>query len=224
MDKDQGWEKHWGSKTTVKRLKNINTAYSEVVKLLLDLTNEKSNCIELGCGSGTYAIELLVNHRKCISSDSSERALELARIKGKELYDIDVPTELVDIYHIPYSNDTFDLVFSDGVIEHLEISKAFTEIKRVIKPDGWMVAKVPSGSLLYKIVYYALSPVENRPFEAWLSQKQWYDIIANAGYKNITICKCGSVLAGLTMRITALRFLKYLPPIGKIHFLIKAQK
>ena len=48
MNTKQGWNQHWGSPATVKRLKTINTAYPEVVRSLLDLTNEKSNCIELG--------------------------------------------------------------------------------------------------------------------------------------------------------------------------------
>ncbi|MBU4015741.1 hypothetical protein KJ878_06140 [Patescibacteria group bacterium] len=59
-------------KDVIKRLKEANTAYPEVVKLLLNLSDENSNCIELGCGSGTYAIELLANNRKCIASDFSE--------------------------------------------------------------------------------------------------------------------------------------------------------
>lgn len=222
---EQGWNQHWGSHTTVKRLKTINTAYPEVVRLLLDLTNEKSNCIELGCGSGIYAIELLANNRKCIASDFSKNALELAKIKGKNLYNINVPTQLVDIYDIPYPDNTFDLVFSDGVIEHLDIPKVLKEMKRVLKPDGWMVAKVPSGSLLYKIIYYLLSPVENRPYEAWLPKKEWQKKLVDCGYKNTNISNCGSIVLGFAIRIQKInKLLRFLPSLGKIYFLIKAQK
>lgn len=225
MNEKQGWDQHWGSRSTIKRLRAINTAYPEVVRLLLDLTNKKSNCIELGCGSGTYAIELLANNRQCVASDFSEDALELAKIKGKELYNIKVPTQLVDIYDISYPDNTFDLIFSDGLIEHLNIPKALKEMKRTLRPNGWMVAKVPNNSLLYKIVYYLLSPIENRPYEAWLSKKEWQKKLIDGGYKNINISKCGSIFIGFAMRIQILKkLLSIFPKIGKIYFLIKAQK
>lgn len=221
----QSWDQHWGSKATIKRLKNINTAYPEVIELLLSLTNEKSNCIELGCGSGTYAIELLANKRNCIASDFSKDALELAKIKGRELYNIEVPTQVVDIYNIPYPDNAFDLIFSDGLIEHLDIPKALQETKRALKPGGWMVAKVPAGSLLYKIVFYLLSPVENRPYEAWLSKKEWQEKLIDSGFQNIEISDCGGILTGLAMRFPLMgKLLKFLPSFGKIYFLIKAKK
>jgi len=225
MNIKKSWNQHWKSRNTIERLKTINTAYPEVVQLLLDLTNEQSNCIELGCGSGTYAIELLANNRKCLASDFSEKALELAKIKGREIYNIGVTTQLVDAYNIPYPEASFDLVFSDGMIEHLDILKVLKESRRVLKSNGWVVAKVPSGSFLYKIVYHLLSPIENRPNEIWLSKKEWQKKFIDCGYKNINVLDCGSALVGFAMRIQRInKLLKYLPRLGKIYFIIKAQK
>lgn len=225
MNEKQGWDKHWKSHATIKRLKNIDTAYPEVVKLLLNLTSEKSTCIELGCGSGIYAIELIKNKRHCIASDFSDGALELTKLKGKKLYNLEVPTKVVDVYDIPFPENSFDLIFSDGLIEHLDIKRALKEMKRTLKPDGWTIAKVPNGSLLYKIVFHLLSPIENRPYEAWLSKKEWEKKFAECGYKNIKISRCGGILRGLAMRIKILRkFLKYVPSFGRIYFIIKAQK
>lgn len=225
----QGWEKHWGSQSTIERtikgLKGINTAYPDVVRLLLKLTDEKSKCIELGCGTGTYAIELLANNRNCIASDYSEESLKLAKMKGKRLYNLEIPTQLIDAYNIPYPDNTFELIFSDGVIEHLDVPRVAKEMKRVLKPNGWMVAVVPSGSLLYRLVYYTLSPIQHRPFEVWLSQKQWHDIFTNTGYKNISISLSYNILAGIAMRIRILsKIIQYLPQFGRTCFLIKAQK
>lgn len=221
----KSWNHHWGSQSTIKRLHNINTAYPEVTEILLDLTDENSKCIELGSGSGTYAIELLMNKRNCIASDFSESALELIKIKGRKLYNTDVPTQLVDIYNIPYPENTFDLIFSDGLIEHLDILRALKETKRALKPNGWMVAKIPSGSLLYKIVFNLLSPIENRPYEAWLSKKEWRGKLIEAGFQKVAIASCGGILVGLAMRIPVMnKLLKFLPSFGKIYFIIKAQK
>jgi len=225
MNQKQSWDKHWGKQSTIKRLRKINTAYPEVTQVLLNLSNENSKCLELGCGSGTYAIELLTNKRNCLASDISEEALVLTKIKGKQLYDLDIPTQLIDIYNIPYPDNTFDLIFSDGLIEHLNIPEALEETKRVLMPSGWMVVKVPTGSLLYRIVYYLLSPIENRPYEAWLPKKEWQKKLINVGFQNIKIFNCGGILVGLAMRIPIMnKLLKFLPSFGKIYFLIKAQK
>lgn len=221
----ESWNGHWQTPATIKRLKKIKIAYPEVVRVILNLTEANSKCLELGCGSGTYAVELSGNGRNCLASDISEKALELTKIKGKELYNIEIPVKLIDAYNIPYPDNTFDLVFSDGMIEHLDIPKAFAEMKRVLKLGGYMVAKIPSGSVLYRIVYHLLSPIENRPYEAWFSKKVWQQKATDVGFKNVVISDCGGVLKGLAMRLPLLnRLLNFLPNIGKIYFLIQAQK
>lgn len=46
---------------------------------------------------------------------------------------------------IPWPDDTFDLIFSDNVLEHLmEPDKVFTEVSRVLKPGGVFLAKTPN--------------------------------------------------------------------------------
>ncbi len=225
MSNDQNWDEHWGAQDTIERWKDIKKAYPELIKLLLDSTNKESRCIELGCGSGIYALEMIAHGRQCIASDISQNALELTKLKGKEIYNVEVPTRIIDACNINYPADSFDLVFSDGVIEHLDIPKVMHEMKKILKPGGWMVAKVPSNLPLYKIVYYILSPVENRPYEAWFSKKKWQELACAADYRNVSVLKCGSVFEGFTNRFPKLaKILKPLFKTGKIYFLIKAQK
>ena len=46
---------------------------------------------------------------------------------------------------IPYANETFDLVFSDNVVEHLSDPNAvLNEVRRVLKPGGLFFAKTPN--------------------------------------------------------------------------------
>jgi len=46
---------------------------------------------------------------------------------------------------IPWPNDTFDVVFSGNVMEHLsEPEKVFAEIHRVLKPGGTFLCKTPN--------------------------------------------------------------------------------
>ena len=46
---------------------------------------------------------------------------------------------------ILYPDDSFDLVFSDNVLEHLaELQKVFIEVARALKPDGVFMFKTPN--------------------------------------------------------------------------------
>ena len=48
---------------------------------------------------------------------------------------------------IPYPDESFDLVFSDNVLEHLdEPRKVFAEVARVLRPGGCFLFKTPNKS------------------------------------------------------------------------------
>lgn len=50
-----------------------------------------------------------------------------------------------DVRAIPYADDSFDLVYSMGTIEHFdETERAVTEIARVLKPGGRAIVGVPN--------------------------------------------------------------------------------
>ncbi|MGH9199258.1 MAG: class I SAM-dependent methyltransferase, partial [Acidimicrobiia bacterium] len=46
---------------------------------------------------------------------------------------------------LPYLNDSFDIIFSDNVLEHLPNPRSvFTEVGRVLKPGGFFLVKTPN--------------------------------------------------------------------------------
>lgn len=77
------WEKHYSKKGVINRLVYKDTTYDDVVEILLKLTTDKSKCMEVGCGSGSYALKLISKGRNCIASDYSMAALEIVKKRGK---------------------------------------------------------------------------------------------------------------------------------------------
>lgn len=222
---DAGWSDYWGRAEVVKRHAFRNNAYRDVVETLVEKTSAESLCLEIGCGSGTYAIELLVKGRRSIGADQSAEALQLTRLKSQHLYGASIPLVRADLFTMPFPDNTFDLIFSDGVIEHLDIQAALRAMFLKLKPGGWLITKVPSGNILYRLVYYALSSRENRPFEAWYPPSKWCQFAADAGLDNVHIGTCGGILIGTYKRLLGNGFATgYLPNVGRLHYIFFGRK
>ena len=60
--------------------------------------------------------------------------------------DIESPLAKVkmDIHHIPFEANTFDVAFCNHVMEHVDDDiKAMSELHRVLKPGGWAIIQSP---------------------------------------------------------------------------------
>jgi hypothetical protein len=74
-----------------------------------------------------------------------------------------------DILHLPYKDQSLDLIIANHVLEHIrELSLALKEIKRVLKPGALLIAQVPWAQKLEKS---SLSPNSNRWKQAFWQQK-----------------------------------------------------
>lgn len=97
--------------------------------------------LEIGAGAGWQALEL---DRKGFEVEAIEyahtgfRALAEQRVWNVIEY---------DGAHIPFPDNSFDIVFSSNVLEHIPHVRAFQdEIRRVLKPDGIAVHLMPTAS------------------------------------------------------------------------------
>lgn len=84
--------------------------------------------------------------------DQFEKLPTLDYITG----DIESPLAKVkmDIHDIPFEENTFDVIFCNHVLEHVESDhKAMTEMLRVLKPGGWAILQVPFFYPLKDVTY-----------------------------------------------------------------------
>lgn len=78
-----------------------------------------------------------------ISPKSIEYLMDNAE---KEGLDTRLTALVMDAHHLTLDNDTFDIVFGDGILHHLPLlESAIREIHRVLKPSGYAVFLEPLG-------------------------------------------------------------------------------
>jgi ubiquinone/menaquinone biosynthesis C-methylase UbiE len=95
--------------------------------------------LDCGCGPGSITLGLaqLVAPGEVVGVDLAENHLAYARASAAEQGLVNVRFDPASVYELPFSDNTFDVVFSHAVVEHLgDPMKALKEMHRVLKPGG----------------------------------------------------------------------------------------
>ena len=121
-----------------RRIHMIRTA-DEQAGFLLPHLEPGMSVMDCGCGPGTITVGLakIVAPGKVVAFDVVEEQVRIARNHAEEAGVANVEFRVADIYEIPFPNDTFDAVYVNAVLEHLnQPMEALKEVRRVLKPSG----------------------------------------------------------------------------------------
>ena len=101
--------------------------------MLLQAIPAGATVLEAGCGRTTR----LADHRDRIGRLVG---IDLDGAAGRENASLDEFIEADLSAPLPFEDGTFDLVYSNFVVEHLDDpARTFREFHRVLHPDGWLV-------------------------------------------------------------------------------------
>ncbi|MCU7936930.1 MAG: class I SAM-dependent methyltransferase [Candidatus Thiodiazotropha sp. (ex Dulcina madagascariensis)] len=120
------------------RLLNLRSLRDAELNRVMTFFPQKARILELGAGAGWQAAAL--------------------RKKGHHVFAVDLntnnhqdhsifPVIPYDGHNLPFRRDSFDVVFSSNVLEHIQHLDRFEEeIQRVLKPHGTAIHILPTGS------------------------------------------------------------------------------
>src|SRR4030095_4555668 len=92
--------------------------------------------LEIGCGLGTDGAQFAQAGADYTGIDLTDAAIELAR-KRFELFNLSGTFQTDDAERLSFPNESFDLVYSHGVLHHTpDIKAAIAEIHRVLRSGG----------------------------------------------------------------------------------------
>ena len=92
--------------------------------------------LEVGCGLGTDGAQFAQAGADYTGIDLTEAAVDLAR-RRFELFNLDGSFRVADAERLDFPDNSFDLVYSHGVLHHTpDTAAAVREIHRVLRPGG----------------------------------------------------------------------------------------
>lgn len=165
----QFWPAYWKSGAG-----HFDTRYIPEYPILTARLRPTDTVLDIGCGRGDLVRELLTNGYRARGIDfDADSILDSVEHQGH------FPSDIGDLNHLPYKDNTFDAVLLAGTIEHVYAGPqaGFSEAYRVLRPGGFLVLTIPYINFVRKLllpVYFCRDAVMSRyPNERQRRFFQW---------------------------------------------------
>ncbi|MBC8424550.1 class I SAM-dependent methyltransferase [bacterium] len=163
------WQEFWDEAERLS-LDDVYGNDGRIVRELFDLGDVAGKrVLEVGAGSGRDAVALAAAGAEVWTLDYVPGSLDLTA-RAAAAAGVTVRTVNGDALRKPFGDDSFDLVFHQGLLEHFrDPLPLLREDLRVLRPDGRLLVDVPQTWHYYTAAKQALIAV-GRWFAGWETQ------------------------------------------------------
>jgi SAM-dependent methyltransferase len=142
------WDEYWSSYSTSKAEKWLIGERDRILKIYLDsIARDSKRVLEVGCGFGS---NLRILH--CTRTDVCCWALDNSIEAIRAVREVVPKAVVADCRMTGFPDNSFDLVYSAGLMEHfMDESPFLQEMRRIVKIDGYVVTIVPARYSLWKL-------------------------------------------------------------------------
>lgn len=116
------------------------------------ITPVSGKVLDIGCHGGLFTERIIkkISSKKIYGIDISSEAIEGAKKR--------IPVghfKVANAQQLPFADNSIDVVICLEVIEHVDNPrKVLSEIKRVLKKEGYGIILVPTDNLLFKLTWF----------------------------------------------------------------------
>lgn len=201
------WEKNWEASHYEQGVRFC--AIDPIRPLFEKYSRPDALMLEGGCGIGNYVTYYTSRGWQVVGLDFAQQTLKKLRLRQENLC-----LCAGDVSRLPFADETFDIYYSGGVVEHFEsgAETSLREARRVLKKDGVLLISVPYQSPLRQVLLPLKRDIwrkvehplidetdnlnGNRFFQYAYRRKEFKNMLAEAGLRVIET-KGYSVIWGL---------------------------
>ena len=158
-------------------MSNSLSKFLSIAKEKSIISENNSAILDFGCGSGKSVSELRGQGYNAFGCDivfKKDEAVDTTALHDENLI------RLIDLspYSLPFEDNTFDLIISNQVFEHVQnYSETICEMHRILKPGGSTIHVFPPR-------YGLIEPHVYVPFSSIIQTYSWLLLWAYLGIRN----------------------------------------
>ena len=183
------WAKRYDRTISIEK----NT-YARILRRMKEKLDRDMYVLELACGTGVLSVQLAGNVKMLEATDFSEKMIEQAKMRPQSSR---LHFSVQDATALPYAPGTFDAVIISNAL-HIMPSpeKALAEIRRVLKPDGILIAPTftAAGSVFGRLKIWLMELSGFQVFHKWKPQ-EYLNFLKDNGFTVIDRAVYGGALA-----------------------------
>ncbi len=165
--KREHWDDFWKRDRDLDEIYDNDDRIPEEILSRMDIRN--AVVMEVGAATARDSVILAANGAVSVALDYSHEALRLAK-EAAGRADVKLLLVCGDALALPFRNDSIDLVFHQGVLEHFrDPLPLLRENARVVKTGGKVLVDVPQTVHVYTLIKKTLIAM-NAWFAGWETQ------------------------------------------------------
>ncbi|MCL5260643.1 MAG: malonyl-ACP O-methyltransferase BioC [Gammaproteobacteria bacterium] len=123
---------------------------SQLLKLAQTSDHSAKIIYDLGCGTGnlTYSLAQHFNQAKTIGIDIASNMIKIAKANYAA---VDLSFICEDIEHYLFNFENIDLVFSNLMLQWVNLANLLPKLQRALKPNGKLIFSIVGANSLYEL-------------------------------------------------------------------------
>ena len=120
-----------------------------VESMIEPLATDDRPLLDVGCGTGSLVTSLAARGRRVVGLDQRPEGIAAARARLAEAGQRGSGFVLGDAQRLPFASGAFGGAMALDVLEHVDDERLIRELKRVVRPNGWVLVTVPAYQALW---------------------------------------------------------------------------